>query len=67
MEVVNAVATANCIALAYLTLAVKRVGVKQEEAATITIQAIVNFHWDSPFDLRQWRVKPDAEARAVEG
>ncbi|XP_047953337.1 uncharacterized protein LOC125199319 [Salvia hispanica] len=67
VEVVNAVATANCIALAYLTLAVKRVGVKQEEAATITIQAIVNFHWDSPFDLRQWRVKPDAEARAVEG
>ncbi|XP_042017446.1 uncharacterized protein LOC121765379 [Salvia splendens] len=63
VEVVKAVTTKACYGLVYLTLAVKKVG----EEATITIQAIVSSPWigHGSRELRQWRIKPDAEPPAV--
>ncbi|KAL1540215.1 hypothetical protein AAHA92_24600 [Salvia divinorum] len=61
VEVVRAVTTVY--RLVYLTLAVKK------EAAAITIQAIVycpRLGLDRPWDLQEWRVKPDTEAQPVE-
>ncbi|KAG6400418.1 hypothetical protein SASPL_137249 [Salvia splendens] len=60
VEVVKAVSSNPCYGLVYLTLAVKKDGGEGEEAATI--QAIVNCHWDSPLELKEWRVKPEVEA-----
>ncbi|XP_047974351.1 uncharacterized protein LOC125216637 [Salvia hispanica] len=64
VEVVKAVTTDMCHALAYLTLAVKKKGA----TSTLTIQAIVFCPRPGldPWDLRQWMVKPDAQAQPME-
>ena len=64
VEVVKAVTTDMCHALAYLTLAVKKEGA----TSTVTIQAIVFCPRPGldPWDLRQWKVKPDVQAQPME-
>ncbi|KAG6402655.1 hypothetical protein SASPL_134857 [Salvia splendens] len=62
VEVVRAVKTACGGFFMFLTLAVKKVGEAEEEAATITIQAIVLHDLGKPMELKEWRFKPDAQA-----
>ncbi|KAG6402648.1 hypothetical protein SASPL_134850 [Salvia splendens] len=61
VEVVRAVESACSGTFMFLTLAVKKVG-EAEEAAIITIQAIVLHDRGEPMELKEWRFKPDAQA-----
>ncbi|XP_047981068.1 uncharacterized protein LOC125222472 isoform X2 [Salvia hispanica] len=58
VDVAKAVAVHPPRILLFLTIVVKKVG--EEEAATVSIQAIVRRSKLHTFELHQWKVKPDA-------
>ncbi|XP_047982548.1 uncharacterized protein LOC125223441 isoform X2 [Salvia hispanica] len=61
VEVAKSVTTSYPYLLSYLTLTVKNVE-PAAAATTTTIQAIVKRHMNIPWELLQWRFKPDADA-----
>ncbi|XP_047954972.1 uncharacterized protein LOC125201092 [Salvia hispanica] len=62
VKIVNAVKTRSAESLMFLTLAVKKVGAAEEDTTdAITIQAIVHDPFYAPWELKEWRVKPEVE------